>query len=256
MKRSLILAGAVGIGMAGVLGAVALGARHRDPGSENRAREGAAEVAPPRAPKPRVAAAADAPPSQSIDALLADGSPGAWGHIASLYPGSDEAAKRKVIQSIARLPELHRVLGYLLATVGEDPTPPANDPMVDEAAALIQSRFGKFEDYEYGRQSMVMQRTDKRRWLLANALIGYAKPLREDAYAELKGTLQAKLIDVHSDVRDEFVRSRMVDGLRALGGRDAALILEKRGHVTDQELLGVAEEQEAAQKVLAEANAL
>jgi hypothetical protein len=191
----------------------------------------------------------------NIDALLADGSPGAWGKIASLYSASDEVTKRKVLQQVAKLEELHRVIGYLLATVGEDPTPPADDPMVDEASALLQSRLGKFEDYEYARQTMVMQKTDKRRWVLANALIDYAKPLRDDTYAELKGALQAKLIDVHSDSRDGFVRNGLVDGLRALGGRDAALILAKEGRVTDQELGAVAEEQAAVQKVMAEANA-
>jgi hypothetical protein len=160
-----------------------------------------------------------------------------------------------VLAAIGKLPELHRVIGYVLATVGEDPTPPGGDPLVNEASALIRSRFGKFEDYEYGRQTMVMQKTDKRRWLLANALIDYAKPLRDDAYAELKGTLQAKLIDVHSEVRDAFVQNGMVEGVRALGAPDAALILEKKGNVTDRELMAVAEEQAAARKVLAEADA-
>jgi hypothetical protein len=255
MKHALILAGAVGVGMAGVLGAAALGLRHETPSVKRDQREGATNVAPSRAGTPRVRAETpDAPPILDIDTLLADGSPGAWGRIASLYPASDEAAKRKVLQHIARLPELHRMLGYLLATVGEDPTPPASDPMLDEASALIRSRFSKFEDYEYGRQTMVMQKTDKRRWLLANALIGYGKDLHDSEYGELKGTLQAKLIDVHSDVKDGFVRHGIVSGLRALGGGDAALILEKGGDVTDAELASVAEEQAAAQKVLAEAN--
>lgn len=255
MRRSLVLAGAVGLGMAGVLGAVALGARHPE-SPEADVRSGAAEATPLRAaPRRTKTPSPDAPPSRSIDALIAEGTPGAWGRVAALYPGSDEATKRKVLASIGKLPELHRVIGYLLATVGEDPTPPGDDPLVNEASALIRSRFGKFEDYEYGRRTMVMQKTDKRRWLLANALIDYAKPLRDDAYAELKGTLQAKLIDVHSQVRDAFVQNGMVEGVRALGAADAALILEKKGKVTDRELMAVAEENAAARQVLAEADA-
>jgi hypothetical protein len=255
MKSPLLLALAVGVGMAGVLGAVALGARHRPSPPSSSPQAGATEVAPARAAAP-APGAVDAPPSQSIDQLLADGSTDAWGNIASLYPRSDEATKRKVLQRIAGFSELHRVIGYVLATVGEDPTPPADDPLVDEASNMLKGRFGKFENFEYGRQTMVMQKTDKRRWLLANALIRHAKPLPDSDFAELKGSLSAKLIDVHSGVRDGYVRSGLVDGVRALGARDAALILEKAGQVRDDELAIVAEEQAAAGKVLAEANAL
>src|SRR5690242_12577693 len=141
MKRSLALAGVVGVGMAGGLGAVGVGARHEHPTGKVGGKAGAAEGAPVRAARGPVATGgANAPPSTDMDALLADGSPGAWGNVASLYSASDEGTKRKVLQHVARLPELHRVIGYLLATVGEDPTPPADDPMVDEASALLQSR--------------------------------------------------------------------------------------------------------------------
>lgn len=243
MKRSHVLAAGAGVALSGVLGAVALTARHQHP-DQRSARQGSA-VAPQRAAPRRTSARGAPAPSLDLDALLEDGSPVAWGKIASLYPASDAPGKRKVLEQIGKQTELHRVIGYLLATVGEDPTPPGEDPLLNDASALIRSRLATFEDYEYGRQTMVMQKTDKRRWLLANALIAYAKPLRDDTHAELKGTLQAKLIDVHLAVRDGFVRTGLTEGVRALGAPDAALILEKGGNVTDRELMAVAEEQRA-----------
>ncbi len=254
MKTPLLLATAVGLGMAGLFGAVAFEARHRHSVVPTGAPNDTTGLAPARPARPRLTTAEGAP-TTDVDALLADGSPRSWGNVASLYPGRDEVTKRKVLQRIAKLPELPRVIGYVLATVGEDPTPAASDPMVDEASALLRHRFEKYDDYEYARQAMVMQTTDKRRWVVANALIDYAKGLRDDEFAELKGTLQAKLIDVHGQTHDGFVKNGLVQGLRALGGRDAALILEKGGYVTDQELGAVAEEQAAARKVLAETHA-
>jgi hypothetical protein len=255
MKRSLALAGAVGVVMAGVLGVVAFEARHRHPSAPARKQPGPTEPAPVRAATAGpVTRTVEAPPSNDIDALLAEGTPRAWALIASLYPASDERTKQRALQQVARMPELERAIAYVLATVGEDPTPPGEDRMVDEAARMLGSRVAKFEDFEYARQTMVMQKTDKRRWILARALVDHAKTLEDAAFAELKGALSAKLIDMHSDVRDGFVRAGLAEGVRALGGRDAALILERSGQVTDAELLAVAEEQ-AAMRPMTEGNA-
>jgi hypothetical protein len=252
MKRSLALTGVASVAMAGVLGVVAFEARRSSPAATTHPQPKMAETAPAR--RAPLTQTANAPPSRDVEALLADGSPRAWGLIASLYPASDERTKQRALEHMARVPKLEQAIAYVLATVGEDPTPPSEDRMVDEAARMLERRLDKFEDFEYARQTMVMQKTDKRRWLLANALIGHAKTLGDTEFAERKGSLSAKLIDIFSDVNDGFVRAGLTEGVRALGGHDAALILEKSGKVTDRELLAVAEEQAAAEEAV-EANA-
>ena len=177
---------------------------------------------------------------RDIGGLLADGSPQAWGEIVSRYPGSDDATKRKILQHVARIQRLDRTIDYVLATVGEDPTPSEFDPMVSEAASLLRSRLRTPADFDHARQAMVMQETDKRRWVLANALVTFAKDVREgSAFDPLKGSLAAKLIDLHSQTRDPFVRSSIVDAVDALGNADAALILAKGVNVRDEDLESV-----------------
>ena len=193
----------------------------------------------------------DGPIVYDVDALLADGSPEAWGRIASLYPSLDEEKKRRVIEKIGHVPELDRTLAYLLATVGEDPRPASADPLVAEAAAALRSRFKKPEDFDFTRRTMVMQQTDKRRWLLANALVDFAKGLPENSsFYPLKGALEAKLIDMHSEVHDTYVKNAIVDSVRALGSRDAALILAKGTDVRDDELEAARNEKATVDAVL------
>jgi hypothetical protein len=252
MQRSLVIAGAVGLVMAGVLAAAALEQRHP--------RQKESVAASPNATvtlsaKRATVTKPDEPPATNLDTLLADGSPRAWGSIASLYPAQTEAGKRKVLEHIAKVSELPRAVAYLLATVGEDPTPPAEDRLVEEAASLLKSRLSSYEDFDYTRRAMVMQKVDKRRWVLAAVLIAHAKDLDGEELAQRSGTLQAKFIDVHAQVRDEFVQSRLTGGLRALGAADAALILERRGEVSDRELAAVTDEQAAVKTTLAERNA-
>lgn len=177
-----------------------------------------------------------------VDALLEDGSPESWGKVASLYPGLEEEQKRRVLDSINQVPELDRVVGYLLATVGEDSMPASADPLLAEAAELLRSHFKHPDEFDLARRTMVMQETDKRRWLLAKALIDFAKDLPENSpFYPLKGALEAKLIDLHSEIHDTYVKNQIVDGVRALGSRDAALILAKGTNVQDAELEAVRE---------------
>jgi hypothetical protein len=251
MKKWLLLGG--GVGVAAV--AAILVWPEREPASSDEDQKGAAKAAPSlvqrvRDPKREAEVARD------IDALLGDNSPEAWGKIASLYPGSSEETKRKVLQRIAAFPELHKVVGYLLATVGEDPRPASDDPMVAETAQLMKSRWKKPEDLDYARQAMLMQRTEKRQWVLASALIEFAKGVGEDSpFSPQKTLLQAKLVDMHADSRDAFIKSSIVDGMHDLGGRDAALILAKGTKVTDDELEGVREERAAREATLKELDA-
>jgi hypothetical protein len=76
----------------------------------------------------------------SHEGALGDPSPSAWAELVSRYPGSDDATKRLVLERISKLERFERMLEYVLATVGEDPTPAEDDPMVDEAGELIEHR--------------------------------------------------------------------------------------------------------------------
>jgi len=183
---------------------------------------------------------------QDIDPLLADGSPRAWGRVAALYSGSSERTKRRVLEGIHGVKELERAIAYVLATVGEDPTPPDVDPMIDEAAAALGDRWKTNADVEYGRRAMVMQKTDKRRWVLARALlVHFERAGDESTFVPLKAEFEAKLIDLHAEVINPFVKGALIDGVRSLGGKDAALILTKGLAVRDDEL-EVLNEQRAA----------
>ena len=246
MKPWILLGAGVGVAAAG---ATVVWHWHGPASSNVHAGEAARAVA--SASRPPGRSEHEEPVIDDVDILLADGSPEAWGKIASIYPGSEEATKGRVLQLIAQLPELPRVIGYLLATVGEDPTPASVDPLLEEAAALLKDRWKTPEDFDYGRRLMVMQKTDKRRWLLGNALVTFAKGVGENSpFYPLKGSLEAKLIDLHAEVQDAFVRSSVVDGVRALGGKDAALILAKRQKVTDEELEALGEQRAIVDSVL------
>jgi hypothetical protein len=245
MKPWILLGVGVGVAAAGA----ALAWQLRGLASSKAYAEVAARAA---ASTPRPAGSrGEEPVVDDVDALLGDGSPEAWGKLASLYPGSDQDTKGRVLQSIAQVPELPRVIGYLLATVGEDPTPAGSDPLLDEAAALLEDLWKTPEDFDYGRRMMVMQKTDKRRWLLGNALVTFARDVNENSpFYPMKGSLEANLIDLHSETGDAFIRGAMVDGVRALGGKDAALILAKGRNVADEELEALSEQKATVDNVL------
>lgn len=245
MKKWLLLGG---IGVAAV--AAALVWFRQEPSSSNAEKEGAAHAAPSLL-RPTRSPEAEAKAAEDINALLADNSPQAWGQIASLYPGSSDETKRKVLEHIAALSDLDKVVGYLLATVGEDPVPIAQDAMVTETAQLLKSHWKKPEDFDYARQAMMTQKTEKRRWVLANALIAFAKDVGEDSpFHPQKRRLENNLVDIHSETEDAFIKSSIVDGMNALGGHDTALILAKGTNVSDDELESVKEEKAAVEAAL------
>jgi hypothetical protein len=98
---------------------------------------------------------------------------------------------------------------------------------------------------------MVMQKTDKRRWLLGNALVTFARGVGDHSpFQSLKASLEAKLIDLHAETEDVFIRGAMVEGVRALGGKDAALILAKGQDVADEELEALSGQKAAVDGVL------
>lgn len=216
--------------------------------SRTRRNEGAARAAP------SLAAHADQhtdPSSQGIEALLADGSPEAWKKIVSRYPAGDLETKRKVIQQIGHMPNIGQALRLMLATVGDDPVPASEDPLLADSAEVMKTYFKKPEHLQEARRSMLLQKTDKRRWVVANAMITFAKDLDKDSqlYPE-KTRLEAKLVDLHATVHDGFVKSSIVDGMHSLGSGDAAMILAKGPAVKDDELKSVKAEQAAVAEVL------
>jgi len=250
MKKWIVTAGAVGL-TASVAVLVARFSKHPEPSSAGRKAEGAAQTAAPSrrpAADPAVRSAA----GKGIDALLAEGTREAWKQIFALYPQAGHETKRKVFQHISKVRDLDQTLQYVLETVGNDPTPVHADPMVGEAAELLQTRWRTPEDLEKGRQTMLIQKTEKRQWLVASAMVAAVKDVTDVSplYAQ-KTRLMAKLVDLHARTSDEYIRSAIVDELNALGGSDAATILAKGGKgVSDDELAGVTTKRDARNDVL------
>ncbi|HEY3495305.1 MAG TPA: hypothetical protein VGK73_11490 [Polyangiaceae bacterium] len=210
---------------------------------------GEARAAPNRSPAPSELGRSDT--EGTVAELLEDGSARAWGRIAQLYPGARERTQRAVLEGIQRVPELERAIAYVLATVGEDPKPPSADPMIDEAAEALLGRWKTSADVDYARRTMMMQRTDKRRWVLARALLVHFERTGEKSpFFSLKAELEAKLIDLHATAGDPFVKNGLIDGVRALGGKDAALILTKGLAVRDDELEALNEQRAAVEGAL------
>jgi hypothetical protein len=188
--------------------------------------------------------------------LLADGSANAWQRIGKLYPNASAETKQEILQHIARTSDLRLALDYLLITVGDDPTPAQDDPMLAEAAALLENRWQKPEDLEYGRKTMLLQKTDKRQWLVANAMLAFLTGKGDDSpFFPQSAQFQAKLIDLHSSMTDPFIKGSIVDGMNALGSKDAALILAKGLAVTDDELEAVGRNRAAVEHTLGESAA-
>ena len=238
--------------VAGVAASVALLVFGLDPQSKSERGKGAADDAAPSPARASRSLFSTAGSDPNMDVLLLEeDTPETWQKIIALYPRSDEATKRKVLHRIGELKSLERTLALLLATVGDDPLPASDDAMVNEAAQLMKDRWQTAEDMEAGRRAMLMQETDKRRWVAANAMITFAKDVPEDSplYAQTQ-RLKAKLVNVHKSVEDPFVKSSIVQGMHALGAGDAALILAKGPKVRDEELAGVRAEKAATDEVL------
>lgn len=190
--------------------------------------------------------------AKDVEVLLGEGTPEAWKKIVEIYPKASPEAKRKVFESIASIRELETTLQYLLETVGNDPTPAHEDPLVAESAELLKTRLRSPDDLNRSRQTMLVQRTDKRRWLVASSMIAAVKSVgAESPLHPQKTKLMAKLVDLHSRTSDEFIRGEIVDELDALGGHDAALILSRNGKkVGDDELAGLTIQRDAREDVL------
>jgi hypothetical protein len=247
-KRWLVLGSGLGI----VAGA-AWGVHRYAPTPTERT--GAKERAPASGLR-SLGARSDDDDARRMRELLADPSPSAWAELVSRYPGSDDETKRLVLERISKLERFERMLEYVLATVGEDPTPAEDDPMVQEAGELIEHRVKTPADFDYARRKMVMQKTDKQRWVVANALTEFAKDLGpNNPFAPLKGQLVAKFIDVHSETTDAFVKDSLVDAVKSLGETDAALILAEGPSVRDEDLQGVSEKNAAREQALRGASA-
>lgn len=214
--------------------------------------EGAAKAAPPQLGRKVRSAQGEAAPD--VDALLADSSPRAWGKVVGLYPTASDETKRQVLRKATTRKHLKQALNQVLQTVGEDPTPIAEDPMVGETAQMLKERWQSPEDLELGRHMMLLQDTDKKRWVLGKALVAAARDVGATSplFAQ-KNRLKAKLVDLHSQVSSDHVRAEIVDSLHELGGRDAALILAQGPDIGDNELEGVSEKQRAVGEVLGEA---
>ena len=236
MTSSRIFLGS-GLGIV-VLGA-AWGLHHYAPATSSE-RSASAKESERVSPLRSRVARSDGDETRRMAELLADRSPSAWNELVSLYPSGDDATKRKVLERISKLERFDRTLEYVLATVGEDPTPAEHDPMVEEAEELIKSRLKTPADFDHARRKMVMQDTDKQRWVVANALTEFAKNLPPDSpFAPLTGQLAAKLIDLHSATKDPYVKNSIVNAVKALGEDDAALILAEGPSVRDEDLEGV-----------------
>jgi hypothetical protein len=167
--------------------------------------------------------------------------------LSDLYKGADRSTKRKILQKASDLPDLKQALAYVVASVGDDATPVEQDPMIEEAAELLKDRWTRPEELEYGRRFMLMQKTDKRKWVVAKSMIAFAAELREDSKFQVqKSRLASKLIDLHSSTSNQFVRASIADGMREMGDKDVALILSKGPNVKMDEL-EVARREKAAQ---------
>lgn len=223
-----------------------------DEGSTRSGKKGAAKAAAPSLERRVESMRGEKPPN--IQALLADESPQAWYKVAELYPRADEETKRLILRRATSRKNLKQALAQVLQTVGEDPLPVAEDPMVTEVAEMLKGRWKKPQDLDLGRHMMLLQDTDKKSWVIGKALVTFAKGIGpRSPLAAQKGRLEAKLVDLHSRTQNGYVRSEIVDGLHSLGGRDAALILAKGPKVDDSELGSLAEQQRAVDEALGDA---
>ena len=106
MKRWIFLGSGLGIV---VLGAAAWGLHSYAPATSlersGSARDGAG-VSPLRSRLAR----SDGDETRRMAELLADRSPSAWNELVSLYPSSDDATKRKVLERISKLERFDRTL--------------------------------------------------------------------------------------------------------------------------------------------------
>lgn len=242
----------MGAGLATIGAALAWLAR--GPEGVERVIQGAVKATPWSAHRTGVTTPIAEAAEPGFEELLAENSNESWAKIAARYPGAKPDTKRAVLHRLADCKDLRVALGRLLATVGDDPLPASEDPMVTDSGELLKTRWKNAEQFDFGRRVMVMQKTDKRRWVVANALITAAKKIRDDGpLGPQKRRLQAKLVDLHSRSQSGFVRGAIVEGMQALGGTDAALILESGGQVTDEDLTTVRDRQRAVRQVLHDA---
>jgi hypothetical protein len=188
-----------------------------------------------------------------VDDLLADGSHPAWEKIATLYRAANDDTKRAIVRHACEVADLKRALAYVLATVGDDFTPLEEDRMIDEAAGFLKERWGKPEDLGYGREQMLLQKSEKRKWVLAKAMMTFAADLPADpSFRQQKTKLSAKLIDFHASTSSGFIRAEIAGGLNDMGATDVALLLTKGTSAPLEEMKIVKAEKAAQQKAFDE----
>jgi hypothetical protein len=226
----------------------------REAGVSEKAQQGAVTRTAPKKYKPVRGVQMDtAQVAVSVDELLRDGSHRAWEKLTALYKGADDPTKRKILRHATELPELKRALAYVLASVGDDLTPVQEDPMIEEAAELLKRRWAEPEDLDLGREMMLIQKSDKRQWVMAKAMISFAKTVPSDGpFRAQKKRLSAKLIDFHSTTSSPFIRAEIVSEMPGLGSGDVALVLAQGPNVNLDQLEAVKTEK-AAQAAAIEA---
>ena len=191
--------------------------------------------------------------AESVDELLREGSGRAWQKLAALYKGADETTKRRILESAAKQDELKRALGYVLATVGDDLVPLEEDRMIAEAAQLLRQRWVEPKDLERGRELMLMQKTEKRQWVLAKAMIDFAASRSASSEFETaKLRFTASLVDFHAAASSDFLRAEIAAGVRKLGNSDLARLLEQGPNLNVEQLEVVKAERAAAEQAMAE----
>jgi hypothetical protein len=253
MKRRILLLGAIAgvIALAGVLLWVY--------GDASSLRMGAAKAASfKRAPThelTKVMPKSERELDELVDDLLADGSHPAWEKIAQLYRAAGTDTKRVIVRYACEVPDLKRALAYVLATVGDDFTPLEEDPMIAEAAGFLKERWRKPADLNYGREQMLLQKAEKRKWVLAKAMMTFAAgaPQASD-FDQQKTKLSAKLIDFHAATSNAFIRAEIASGMNDMGRSDVALLLAKGTSAPVDEMKVVKAERAAKQKALEELN--
>jgi len=177
----------------------------------------------------RAMVAQDRDAAAQVDALLARAD--STTQLLALYhrwAGSDDklGARERILDALLSGADRRRGLRATLLALALDPSALDDDPMIDYAARRMRSLWSTPELYDYARDLMLVQPTDKTRVALAESLVQHTTslPKSNDLDGQKRAWLSNDLVDVYYQSGNE-ARLRIARAAQQVAGDDLAKAL-------------------------------
>jgi len=135
-------------------------------------------------------------------------------------------ARARILDALITGLDRRAGLEHAMQAIGRVPGPIADDPMVEYASEQFQGLWDDPTIYKYGRDLMLVQKSDKARAVLVTSLSQHAARLTEveDPEHQERSWLTNDLVDLYPSCGDE-AKTFVLVAVQELGGEDVAKAL-------------------------------